>query len=86
MPDAVQGASSKMASNGWPSHQLAVSVASPQRTLACRPSRVSVPRTRSQRAGSMSSAITSANDAVAGTTDTLAPARARLRKMLRLLP
>ena len=62
MPEAVHGASSKIASNGWPPqcvcHQSCGRPASAASTWACSPKRSSVPRIRSQRSGSTSSAVT----------------------------
>jgi hypothetical protein len=51
MPDAVQGASSRMPSNSWPSHQAVGCSASPTTTRAARPMRCRVWWMRSQRCG-----------------------------------
>ena len=59
MPEAVHGASSKIASYRWPSHQSAGRLASPITSLARRPRRARFCVMRSQRRASMSSAVTS---------------------------
>ena len=60
MPDALQGASSKMPSNGSPFHQVPGCAASAASTCAaCKPMRCNVSLIRSQRAASISSAVTS---------------------------
>ncbi len=59
MPDALQGASSRMASKGRPSHQDDGSPASAARHRACRPSRASDSSHLTRRAASLSSASTS---------------------------
>ena len=58
MPEAVQGASSKMPSNGLPSHQSCGAAASAVRRLACSPKRCKVSAMRWQRWASTSSAVT----------------------------
>ncbi|MCY1540743.1 hypothetical protein D9M68_764010 [compost metagenome] len=59
MPEAVHGASSRMASNRAPSHQSAGRPASATTTLAFKPRRASVSSMRRLRTASTSSAVTS---------------------------
>ena len=58
-PSAEQGASSKMRSNGLPSHQLPVAPASPSRDRLAGLRRLEFSRTRRSRCGSMSTADSS---------------------------
>ena len=55
-PSAEHGASSRIRSNGMPSHQAAGQRASPATMSACKPPRSRFSRTRARRCGSMSTA------------------------------
>ena len=61
MPDALHGASTKMASKGLPSHQAPLRRASPTLSSARRFKRVSVSCTRSSRVASLSNATRSSS-------------------------
>ena len=80
IPEAVQGASSKMPSNSTPSHQACGFAASPWRTWACRPKRCKLAWIFSRRWASLSIAKTWAS-ASSSKWAVLPPGAAQASKM-----